>query len=317
MTEHSCTTFLYRKYRCIVMELNYFHEFLALAKHKNFHAAANELGISQPTLTNHIKKLEEELDVSLFDRNTRNIKLNEYGNIFYPYAKSITEMHHNAVQAINIQRRASHVVLTVAMEPHYMVGDILRLFNDYKTTHPNTVLEFSNASEPAIYNFLRSGRCDLAITPQVTTENSEFSSITLREEYAVALVHKDHPLASRESIGIEDLIGESLFIPPARLVLYKLLESAYHSAGFELDASCMGITEMMGLILTKQGLGIMIMSDYAAKKLADESLCIIDIRPKLKWYVNLIYANIHSSPESKDFLDYIQASLIERKNELA
>lgn len=296
------------------MELNYFYEFLALAECKNFHVAAEKLGISQPSLTNHIKKLEAELGATLFDRNTRNMELNEYGHIFYPYAKNLTETYSDAGQAVKTMRRPSNTVISVAMEPHYIVGDLLRLFNRYKEDHPNTIIEFFNASEAATYNFLRSGRCDMAITPQLTLENPEFFSFTLREEHAVAVVRKDHPLALREALGIEDLVGEDLFIPPARLILYKLLVSAHRTAGFEMDACCMGITEDMGMLLTKQGLGIMIMSDYAAKKLADDTLCIIDIHPELKWYVNLLYANVHSSPEGKNLADYIRSALNARKN---
>ena len=294
------------------MDLDYLYEFLTLAEHRNFHVAAENLGISQPSLTNHIKRLESELNASLFNRNTRNMELSECGHIFYPYAKNLTEMYASATQAVKTKRRTSDTVISVAMEPHYMVGELLRLFNRYKADHPNAVIEFFNAAEAAAYNLLRSGRCDLAITPQAALENPEFFSFTLREEHAVAVVRKDHPLAMREVLDIGDLVGENLFIPPARLILYKLLISAYRTAGLEMDACCMGITEDMGMLLAKQGLGIAIMSDYAAKKLADDSLSIIDIHPELKWYVNLLYANVHSSPDGKNLADYVQSALNEK-----
>lgn len=293
------------------MELNYLYEFITLANRKNFHAAANVLGISQPTLTNHIKKLESDLNATLFDRDTRNIDLNEFGETFYPYAVSLTEMYENAVLAINAKRRTSNTVLTVAIEPQYELGRILRFFSSYREAHPDTVIEFTNASQTHAYNFLRSGRCDIAILPQEENEKSEFNAIPLREEYAVALVHRQHPLANAGYVGIGDLVGQHLFIPPARLVLYRLLEAAYHEAGHELDPNCMGITELMGMLLTRQGQGVMIMSDYAAKKYADESLCILEIRPNLKWRVNLLYANASFSSAGKNLIQYIQSSLEE------
>ena len=291
------------------MELNYLYEFITLANRKNFHAAADVLGISQPTLTNHIKKLESELNITLFDRDTRNIDLNEFGETFYPYAVSLTEMYENAVLAINAKRRSSNVVLTVAVEPQYEIGSILRFFSSYKEAHPDTIIEFTNASQAHAYNFLRSGRCDLAILPQEKTEKAEFNTIPLREEYAVALVHHQHPLAAAPYISVEDLVGQQLFIPPARLVLYRLLEAAYHEAGHELDPNCMGITELMGMLLTRQGQGVMIMSDYAAKKYVDDSLRILEIRPTLKWCVNLLYPNSSFSPEGKDLIRHIQSAL--------
>lgn len=299
------------------MEINYLYEFIALANQKNFHAAANTLGISQPTLTNHIKKLESELKATLFDRDTRNIALNEFGETFYPYAVSLTEMYENAMLAVNAKRRTSNVVLTVAVEPQYEIGRILRYFSSYKEANPETTIEFTNASQTHAYNFLRSGRCDIAVIPQEKSERSEFNTILLREESAVALVHCRHPLADAPYVAIEDLVGQQLFIPPARLVLYRLLEAAYHEAGHELDPNCMGITELMGMLLTRQGQGVMIMSDYAAKKYADDSLRILEIRPGLKWDVNLLYANASFSAEGRKLIRHIQASLENEKNELA
>ena len=298
------------------MELNYLYEFITLANRKNFHAAANVLGISQPTLTNHIKKLESDLNATLFDRDTRNIDLNEFGETFYPYAVSLTEMYENAVLAINAKRRTSNTVLTVAIEPQYELGRILCFFNSYREAHPDTVIEFTNASQTHAYNFLRSGRCDMAILPQEENEKNEFNTIPLREEYAVALVHHQHPLANAGYVGIGDLVGQRLFIPPARLVLYRLLETAYLEAGYELDPNCMGITELMGMLLTRQGQGVMIMSDYAAKKYADDSLRILEIRPNLKWCVNLLYTNSSFSSEGKNLIHYIQSSLKEESSHL-
>lgn len=291
------------------MDLNHIYEFIALAKHRNFHVAADELGISQPTLSNHIKKLESELNISLFDRNTRNIELNEFGEAFYPYAISLTELYNSSVQAINAKHHSSNVVLTVAIEPQYEIGSVLQLFSDYRKSHPDIIIEFANASDSHAYSFLRSGRCNLAILPQAVAQDKDFNTITLREEHAVALVHKKHHLADRTCLKLEDLVDERLFIPPVRLVLYRMLEAAYHEVGYELDPSCMGVTELMGMLLTQQGQGVMIMSDYAAKKFADASLRIIDICPRIKWYVNMLYTNVHFSPEGRNLLNYIQSSL--------
>lgn len=292
------------------MELNYLYEFIVLAKHKNYHTASELLGISQPTLTNHIKRLETELEVTLFDRTTRNVELNDYGRIFYPYAESFTELYSNSIKAINARRHADKVVLTVAIEPQYMVGNLLRVFNSFKREHPNVVIKITNVPSSSVYSYLRTGRCDLVITPQYTRQDSEFNTLLIREEHAVAFVREDHPIALKKAVEISDLRDTNLFIPPTRLVLYKLLSSACRTAGFELNADCLGISELMGVMLAKQGLGIAIMPDYAAARLADDSLRVINIEPELKWYINLLYANISLLPEGKEFLDYVRESLI-------
>ena len=64
------------------MELNHLKEFVVLAKIENYMEAAENLFISQSTLSKHIKSLETELGINLFDRTTRQVKLNEAGRVF-------------------------------------------------------------------------------------------------------------------------------------------------------------------------------------------------------------------------------------------
>ena len=68
------------------MEIDYIREFITLAQVQNYMAAAEESYISQPSLTKHIKAIEMELGVSLFDRTTRKVHLNQFGRTFLPYA---------------------------------------------------------------------------------------------------------------------------------------------------------------------------------------------------------------------------------------
>ena len=291
------------------MELSYLFEFITLAEEKNYHNAAARLGISQPTLTSHIKKLEQELETSLFDRGTRHVELSEYGRALYPYAESMISLYEDAVHAVRVKQNREKVVLTVAIEPHYMVGDLLRLFELFRRSHPNVLIEFINIPETTIHQVLRTGRCDMAIVPQMSAKDKEFTAVTIREERAVAFVSRDHPFAGRDSVPIRELREENLLIPPARLVLYQMLSAACRSAGFELDPSCMGASETMGILLAKQGQGVLILTDYAAKKLGDEALSMVSLRPELKWYLNLLCANVHLSPEGRDLLSFIRSSL--------
>lgn len=73
------------------MEVQYVREFLTLVKYGNYLAAADELFISQSTLSKHIFALEKELGLSLLNRTTRKVQLNQYGAAFLPYAQKMVE----------------------------------------------------------------------------------------------------------------------------------------------------------------------------------------------------------------------------------
>ena len=73
------------------MDIDLLQEFIVLAQSETFLKAADILYISQPTLSRHIKNLEEDLGVALFERTTRSSKLSKYGNMLLPYAKQIVD----------------------------------------------------------------------------------------------------------------------------------------------------------------------------------------------------------------------------------
>ena len=76
------------------MEIEYIKEFVVLAETENYLEAAESLFISQSTLSKHIKIIEKELDVQLFDRTTRKVHLNKYGKMFLKYAKEISHLQY-------------------------------------------------------------------------------------------------------------------------------------------------------------------------------------------------------------------------------
>ena len=75
-------------------------EFIVLAETKNFWEASERLYMNQSTLSKHIKSLENDLGVALFTRTTRRVELTNYGEIFLPYAKSVTRSEVEGISAI-------------------------------------------------------------------------------------------------------------------------------------------------------------------------------------------------------------------------
>ncbi len=87
------------------MKLHHIREFLVLSQYKNYNVAAKHLFMSQPTLSRHIKEMEEELGVSLFDRSTRRVELTECGVFLVPYAKRIVSAENQYLEGIAARRK--------------------------------------------------------------------------------------------------------------------------------------------------------------------------------------------------------------------
>ncbi len=110
------------------MELNYIKEFVHLAEVGNFLSAAEDLYISQSSLSKHIKAIETELNTPLFFRTTKKITLTEAGSVFLKYATEIAKQQEDYKKALNdlLNRDANSVNIGVLPTmAQYDITDII------------------------------------------------------------------------------------------------------------------------------------------------------------------------------------------------
>jgi DNA-binding transcriptional LysR family regulator len=177
----------------------------------HFSRAAERLHLDQPTLSRHVRRLEEKLGVKLLDRTTRTVALTDAGEAFLEKARDVITAADSAVNAARDAGRTG--VLRVGMM--VQVAEPLRseAFNLFEARYPDVELK------PRSYPFvdpacgLESGETDVALVwlpiehPQIETER-------LFEEPRYFIVANDHRLARRRSIRREDVEDEPFFTWP-------------------------------------------------------------------------------------------------------
>lgn len=113
------------------MDINYICEFSVLAETCSYMEAADQLFISQSALSRHIKSLEEELGVQLFDRSTWKVSLSRYGAVFLPFARQIAATRYEYETALAAAQNACHGNIRIGTIPvmsHYQITDLLAEF---------------------------------------------------------------------------------------------------------------------------------------------------------------------------------------------
>lgn len=96
------------------MRLEYIRSFIGVVNYKSFSLAAKYLFLSQPTISAHIKRLEEELGVQLFVRSTKDVILSEEGLTFYPYAVQLLETEKEALGRLNKEEKSEQGMVAIA-----------------------------------------------------------------------------------------------------------------------------------------------------------------------------------------------------------
>lgn len=245
------------------MTLEYYSEFVVLAETQNYHRAADKLFISQSTLSKHIKALEEELQVPLFDRSTKGVQLNELGRLLLPYAQQIDHAQKSAKMAIRNQ--LGSMAGTVHIVTAYRIFDEIL---EFKKRHPDMHIfcnEWDSVSH--IKHALRTGACEIAILPEDDETQAEFNAMPYAEDRMVLLLPKVHRLASRRQIPVYELAKESLIMCSPENWESDMVFNTCMNAGFTPTIAGTGFYAGERIEMVRAGLGAAFMPARTAEAL--------------------------------------------------
>lgn len=275
------------------MEIEHIREFVVLARLENYVAAAEELYISQPTLTKHIKALETELGVSLFDRTTRRVRLNKFGRTFLPYAESVVETFSNARETLSRLARDVSNTLSLGVLPSFVTYNIPEYLIRFKSSFPDDSIALREGSNEDLLRWLREARCDLAFVRHFEDElDSRFLAIPMIHDSLVVAVPFGHPLDDgRTKVHVKELEGRELLMSTSATE-ERMLKTLCDRTDVKLNVTSRislgrpgNIVEMMA-----QGFGPALLMRLPTKYSYAGKLRILDLEPETTTTVSLVYA---------------------------
>jgi LysR family hydrogen peroxide-inducible transcriptional activator len=190
------------------MEFHQLRYVCAIAETGSFSRAAEHCHVTQPSLSQQVLKLEEDLGAKLFDRLGRSVRLTEAGRAFLPHARSV--LHQMEAARIGVADKSTDVRGSVAVgviptiTPYLMPGYAARFARQYSEARLRIVEE----TTPVLVESLRNLSIDLAVLA-LPLRYREFELFPLRTEPLFAVLPKDHPRATAKSLALKDLRGES------------------------------------------------------------------------------------------------------------
>jgi DNA-binding transcriptional LysR family regulator len=211
------------------LDLRKLRYFVAVAEHRHFGRAAEQLYITQPVLSRQISAIEQELECTLLVRTTRRVELTAAGKQLYEEAQGVLAAVAAAVQRVHDVDRGV-LRLVVAFSPGLHVSDAIRVFTSRRPEVETDVVPARWWEQDAP---LRDGRAQVGYLRR-PFDDSGLHTIPIGHEPRVACMPTAHPLACRDELTSADLDGERLLDAPTRRT--SSLEEK-----FELIASGHGI----------------------------------------------------------------------------
>jgi LysR family transcriptional regulator, transcription activator of glutamate synthase operon len=289
------------------MEMDYLCEFALVAKLGSFSLAAEELYISQSSLSKHIMALEKELNIQLFNRSHK-VDLTEAGRQFLPYANQIAEIRKRLLNIASAQNDQNKNILKITSIPVMAIYDITGAVTRFLKEYPEINLTISECERPEIIRLLESGECELAFTRKSREEARILEYSTFYKDYLVAVLPRSHPLSAEKAINLKQLENEFFLFLDKETALYSLCFDLCTGAGFTPKIRYTGHRPENIIDLVSQGMGNALLMKHHTDYFKNTGVSYVDIMPTVKSAICLAkIKNRRLSVAGKIFWNYINS----------
>ena len=193
------------------MELRQLRYFIAVAEAEHFRRAAQTLGIAQPALSRQITALESELDVALFERLPRGVRLSEAGRVLLLEAKRILDEIGASTERVRRVARGQvgrlRIGFSEAASGHTALTEAIRTFRD---AQPDVELSLVPMASGPQVEALRHGAIDAGFQYRMDLDAAEFARREMAMENVMLALPKGHPLTAHRVLRLTDLREEPL-----------------------------------------------------------------------------------------------------------
>ena len=284
--------------------------FVEVVKQKSMTKAAASLFITQPTISNTIKLLEEELEVILFSRYKNQIYLTDAGEAFFFQCKEMLKMYDNIRNELSNLLELKTGRLKIGIPTIINIRILINLISQFHEMYPNITFQLFENGSKKIENDIYYGDLDMGITV-LPTNNKNFNTFSFLEEKLKLVVHKNHKLSKRKTVNIEDLKEQEFILFNSDFYLNDKIKNTCRDYGFNpnmiFETTQWSFIEEMLL----NNLGICILHE-GILELLDNNLKAIDINePSMKWELAIIWRkDIIVDSLTKNWIKFLQENFL-------
>jgi DNA-binding transcriptional LysR family regulator len=288
------------------MEIRQVQYFIAIVETGSFSAGADELYISQSSLSKQIIALEKELGVTLFDRSKRQIVLTDAGEAFLKHARKLNAAYKTMIIELNVFK-ANADSLSIAAIPVLTEYGIATQIGRFRELYPAIHVTLQELNGSNILSSLNEQLFDLAFTRHNYLNHNRFQSIEIYRDKLLVVVSPKNRHAGRSSISIKELSGDNFIVFDKVTDLHKLIMEECGKAGFDpiIFYSSHRKVGVFGLVGANIGLALMPARIYDYHQHPD--ILAIPLDENIECNIVLVYPkNRKLSRSAKTFVNFIQ-----------
>lgn len=286
------------------MEIQQLYYYMELCKQKNFTEAGYACNMTQGALSKQIRKLENELGITLIRRNTRKFELSKEGEIFLSYAKKMTGTYEEMLK--NVQKNQE---IKIGCMPVLAPYHFARLVADFRKEYPDIKLVIDERIASEIQE--NSDRYDfLILRENMMEDQKKFRFSPLYDDKLCAVLYEKHPLYGRDRLQLKELKDDVFIFPERGSGSYEVFYKSCEKAGFEPKIAFEFPQANTIMSFVSEGVGVTITFSTVYKEAKCAGVKMIPLEDELHSVILLFYRKNKSLDYAKkQFLNYVREHL--------
>ncbi|MDO5112326.1 MAG: LysR family transcriptional regulator [Clostridia bacterium] len=291
------------------MEIRVLRYFLEIAREENMTRAAETLHVSQPSLSKQMKELERELGKKLFRRGSASVRLTDEGMLLRKRAEDILDMVDKTTDEFKALGAVTGGDVYIGCAESCQIRHLAAVIREFRKSYPLFKHHILSGDTQQVAERLDRGLLDFAVIvepPNLARYN--YIELPGADTWGVVM-RKDSPLAAKESIEVNDLLGLPLLSSP------QSLEADFPRwCGEKLDAlHFTGTVNLFynGTVFVREGLGYLLTFEHLADTGRDSALCFRPLSPRLETKMYIIWKKYQVfTPIAELLMEEIKAAFL-------
>lgn len=286
------------------MEIQQLYYYMELCKQKNFTEAGYACNMTQGALSKQIRKLENELGITLIRRNTRKFELSKEGEIFLSYAKKMTGTDEEMLK--NVQKNQE---IKIGCMPVLAPYHFARLVADFRKEYPDIKFVIDERIASEIQE--NSDRYDfLILRENMMEDQKKFRFSPLYDDKLCAVLYEKHPLYGRDRLQLKELKDDVFIFPERGSGSYEVFYKSCEKAGFEPKIAFEFPQANTIMSFVSEGVGVTITFSTVYREAKCAGVKMIPLEDELHSVISLFYRkNKPLDYAKKQFLNYVREHL--------
>lgn len=270
------------------LELRDLKSFIDVANHNSFTKAAEHSYLSQPSFSKAVKKLEEELQVELFDRTTRHLRLTDAGQIVYVQGQKALADLSEIPNLLDDLMNLANGEIKIGIPP--LIGTLFfpNIAKQIQEKYPKVSLKLVERGAKLIGQLVENSQVDLGIVV-LPTDTSKFNIYPFITDEFVLFLHKKHPLAMKSVVEISELKGEKFILFSEEFTLHDYIKKVCTDAGFIPEVTYTSSQWDLIIELVSSEFGVTLLPKSIYHKQNNPNIRIVPLSgPTLFWRLGVI-----------------------------